>query len=313
MPRLPDFIIGGAAKSGTSTLHELLDRLPGVFIPAREIFLFTIDDFEQHPEFSVAGDGGWEPRDFAANRDEYLAWYSAFFADAPDGALVGEDSTSYLPGRHAAERIHRELPNARLIFLLRDPAARTYSQYWHDLRVGRITEDFEATLRHAPGTLISRSLYVEQVRRYLDRFPRRQLQFLLFEALVADPTAVMREVADFLGIGLPDGYRADAVHRNPARVPRSIRLQMWRNRLVRDRVRQRFQGHLPGTSRPDSAGERVIRSRWARLNLARDRRPPPMRPETHAFLDQLFRRENDGLSDLTGRDVTAKWYRGERR
>ena len=78
-PDLPAFIIGGAAKGGTSTLHEMLGRRPDVFIPDHELYFFSIDDFEQHPEFFVTSDGGWMMRDYDGHRDEYLEWYRGFF------------------------------------------------------------------------------------------------------------------------------------------------------------------------------------------------------------------------------------------
>jgi hypothetical protein len=307
-PRLPDFIIGGAMKCGTSTLHQMLGELPGVFIPDPEIYLFSIDDIEQHPEFFVAADGGWEERDFDARRADYMAWYASFFAAAPPDAVLGEDSTSYLHSARCAMRIRATLPDVRLIFLLRDPAARTYSHYWHLVRTGRATEDFEGTLRHAPGTLFQRSHYREQVAGYLDTFPREQLMFALFEDLVVEPHAMLREAIDFIGLQTPDQLPT-AAHRNPARVPRSIQLQLWRNRLFRDRVANRFRGHLPGTKRPMGAGERAVRGRFAALNLRTDRRPPPMRADTHRFLNDLFRRENEGLEQLIGRDTDRLWYR----
>jgi Sulfotransferase family len=310
---LPAFIIGGAAKSGTSTLHDMLGRRPDVFIPERELYFFSIDDYEQHPEFFVDADGSWAVRDYDAHRDEYLAWYRGFFRDAPPDAMVGEDSTSYLPSARAPERIRELLPEVKLIFLLRDPATRTYSQYWHDLRVGRVVDDFERTLRFAPGTLLQRSRYREHATRYLDHFPAAQLRFFLFEDLVREPEIVLRQVSDFLGLApLPARAGETAVHRNPARVPRSIRLQLLRNRLFRDRAATRFQGFLPGTATPSTLGERAIRGRWARFALRTDRRPPPMRPDTRRFLDELFAHENAGLDQLIGIDATQQWYRSAR-
>ena len=305
---MPSFIIGGAAKAGTSSLHEMLTRLPGVFIPDHELYLFAIDDFEQHPDFFVGPDGSWIERGYDAHRAEYLAWYSSFFADAPAGAILGEDSTSYLPSTRAATRIHSELPDVKLVFLLRDPASRTYSQYWHDLRVGRIVEGFEATLRHAPGTLLQRSRYLEQIRRYLDLFPREQVTFHLFEAMVEDPAPTLTAVARFIGATVPADLRLDEIHRNPARVPRSLRFQLWRNRLVRDRTAARFRGHLPGSAAGMGLRERAVRGRWAAWNLDTNRRPPAMAPETRRFLDDLFRSENAGLADLIGLDVDRYWY-----
>jgi hypothetical protein len=311
--RLPSFIIAGAAKSGTSTVHAMLAERPDVFIPRHEIYFFSIDDFQQHPDFFVDRGGNWVDRDYEGHRDEYLEWYRRFFADAPVNTMLGDDSTSYLPSRRAAGRIRALLPDAKLIFLLRDPAARTYSQYWHDLRVGRIVEDIEATLRHAPGTLMQRSLYREQVLEYLERFPREQLLFLLFEDLASDPAAVVDTVTRFLGLpASTDRTDPSAMHRNPARVPRSLRLQLWRNRLFRDRAAARFQGHLPGTEASNALGERAVTGRWVRLNMRRDLRPPPMREATHRFLDEYFAHENAGLSDLIGRDVSPVWYRTAR-
>jgi sulfotransferase family protein len=306
--RLPDFIIGGAMKCGTSTVHQMLGELPGVYIPDPEIYFFSIDDFEQHPEFFVGRDGEWVERDYNGRKDEYLAWYTSFFKDAPAGALIGEDSTSYLHSLRCAERIRALLPAVRLLFLLRDPAERTYSHYWHMVRTGRATEDFEGTLRHAPGTLFQRSHYREGVERYIDTFPADQLKFVLFEDLVTRPADILRAVIDFIGVPQPEVLPPTA-HRNPARVPRSINAQLWRNRLFRDRVANRFRGHLPGTARPTGAGEQAVRGRFARWNLRTNRRPPLMRPDTHRFLNALFRRENAGLSGLIGQEVEERWYR----
>lgn len=306
--RLPDFIIGGAMKCGTSTLHQMLGELPDVFIPEPEIYYFSIDDIEQHPEFFVGPKGGWVDRDFDARRDEYLPWYASFFADAPAGASIGEDSTSYLHSARCVSRIRELLPAVKLVFLLRDPAARTYSHYWHLVRTGRATESFEGTLRHAPGTLFQRSQYREQAARYLSAFPAEQVKFVLFEDLVERNEETVREVIGFLGLTQPAALPAVA-HRNPARVPRSITAQLWRNRLFRDRVVNRFRGHLPGTSRPTGAGEQAVRGRFARWSLRSDRRPPPMRADTHRFLNALFRRDNAGLSEVIGADVERRWYR----
>ena len=306
--RLPNFIIGGAMKCGTSTLHQMLADLPDVFIPEPEIYFFSIDDIEQHPEFFVGRRGSWQDRDFDQDQDEYLDWYTSFFGAAPDGATIGEDSTSYLHSKRCAARIRALLPDVRMVFLLRDPAARTYSHYWHLVRTGRATEDFEGTLRHAPGTLFQRSRYREQLAVYADAFPADQLKVVIFEDLVERPDDVVRGVIEFIGLPQPAELPAVA-HRNPARVPRSITAQLWRNRLFRDRVTNRFRGHLPGTVRPTGVQEEMVRGRFARWNLRTDRRPPPMQPDTHRFLNALFRRENAGLSELIGHDVERRWYR----
>ncbi|HET6745796.1 MAG TPA: sulfotransferase, partial [Candidatus Limnocylindria bacterium] len=230
-PRLPDFIIGGAMKSGTTSLHHMLNAQPGVFIPDAEIFFFDVDDFEQHPDFFTDRSGRWISHDFGADGAGYLDAYASRFGLAPDGALIGEDSTTYLASRRAPERIARMLPAVRMIFVLRDPASRTYSHYWHLMRTGRATASFETMLRHQPGTMIQRSLYREQVARYLAVLPREQIHVVAFERLVSEPMGVLAEVGRFLGLTEVQEVPTDAVHRNRAQVPRVLALQRLANRI----------------------------------------------------------------------------------
>ena len=304
--RLPHFIIGGAMKSGTSSLHHLLAALPGVFIPDAEVFFFDIDDFEQHPDFFVGPNGEWQVPAYERDFEAYRAWYASFFADAPSGAIIGEDSTTYLAARRAPQRINALLPDVRMVFLLRDPADRTYSHYWHLVRSGRATRRFEAMLRHDPGTLVQRSRYLEQARRYLATFPPERLLFLLFEELVAHPLAVLGRVTRFLDLPAPDALPTSP-HRNPARVPRSLRLQLIRNRLLERRAARRFAAPLPGTGGRRSAS-RAAGRQPGRLAL-RVGRPPPMAPETRRALNELFAAENAGLDTLLGLDLDRHWYR----
>jgi hypothetical protein len=306
--RLPRFIIGGAMKSGTTTLHQMLATLPNVFIPRHEIYFFSIDDIEQHPEFFHDRHGRWQVRDWEAQQDEYGPWYASFFAGAPAGAVIGEDSTSYLHSRLAPPRIAKMLPGVRMIFLLRDPAARTYSHYWHLVRSGRATDTFERTLRHSPGTLFQRSDYLDSLRRFHEVMPAEQIQVILFEDLLARRDEVFRAALQHIGLQAPDGP-APEIHSNPARVPRSLWLQLWKNRLFRDRSRVRFEGHLPGTRTPGNLVDRASAGRMAQLNLRADRRPPAMRPETHRFLDELFARDRAALEELLGRELGSAWYR----
>jgi hypothetical protein len=307
-PRLPDFIIGGAMKSGTTSLHHMLSAQPGVFIPEPEIFFFDIDDFEQHAEFFVTRGGEWVSQDYEARHEEYLAWYGRFFAGAPPDAMIGEDSTTYLAAREAAARIRALLPQVRMIFLLRDPASRTYSHYWHLVRSGRVTLNFEETLRHEPHTLVQRSVYRPLVQRYLDRFPREQLHFVAFERFVREPMQTLRAVASFLGLPEPAEVPATDRHRNRAQVPRVLSLQLAMNRFLRKRTGRRSSSRLARDTgaTADRAGRR---SPLRRLWFTSDRPPPAMKPATRHFLNELFAAENVGLGEMTGLDLDGLWYR----
>ncbi len=304
---MPDFIIGGAMKSGTSSLHLLLHELPDVFMPRPELFYFDVDDVEQHPEFFSGPDGAWAMPRFAFRNDKYFARYASYFQDAPATALTGEDSTTYLASGRAPRRIRAALPDVRLIFLLRDPAQRTYSHYWHLVRSGRATAGFEETLRTTPGTLLQRSVYRPQVERYLELFPRDQLRFVLFEEFVEDPLATLRSVATFLGIRVPDMLPAPP-HHNPARIPRSTRLHLAGNRVFGR------QGQRPARAvleEPRSHGIGMSAGwtgRLMRLNLTQAR-PPQMATNTRRALNGYFAVENEGVGELTSLNVAKHWYR----
>jgi hypothetical protein len=195
--RLPDFIIGGAPRSGTTWLYELLDRHPGV---------------------SMAKPVKPEPKFFLRD-DLYrqgLEWYSArWFGDAPVERKAGEKSTDYLESRAAAERIARDLPAAKLIFILREPADRAFSNFTWTRMNGLESEDFatalalederERTLPERwkftrPFSYFSRGLYADLLVEYLDRFPRQQILVLKFEDIIHDPRALADRLQRFVGV-----------------------------------------------------------------------------------------------------------------
>src|SRR5438874_9396950 len=129
MMRLPDFIIGGAPRSGTTWLYHLLDR---------------------HPDVYMAAPVTPEPKFFLVDRlyEKGLAYYaSQWFAGAGNSRLAGEKSTDYLESGAAAKRIARDLPRVKLVFILREPVDRAYSNYLWTRMNGLETEDFQTALR----------------------------------------------------------------------------------------------------------------------------------------------------------------------
>jgi hypothetical protein len=308
---LPDFIIGGAMKSGTSTLHRLLAKHENIFIPGGEIHFFDLDEVEQHADFFDGSSGQWQNRNYDAHFEENLAWYERFFEEARTEQRVGEDSTTYLPSSRAPRRIRELLPDVKLIFLLRDPVARTYSHYWHNVRKGRSVYRFEEQLRYAPSTLLQRSFYKRQIERYLDVFPSDQIKVILFEAFVENMQRTIDEVCRFIGVAPTLNVEKLNTHRNRSPAPRHAGLQIAANRLLRMARKGRYAGHLPGAA---SSQRRSLLVRVAtlarkvvnRFNLT-DRPYPPMRDETRSFLQRLFARENTGLADLVEADLTAHW------
>jgi hypothetical protein len=211
--RLPDFIIGGAPRSGTTWLYCLLDRHPAVYM-AKPVTP--------------------EPKFFLVDRlyDRGLAFYSeTWFAAAAPGRLAGEKSTDYLESARAAERIARDLPDVKLVFILREPVDRAYSNYLWTRMNGLETEDFQTALRLEdqrerelpdrwkfvrPFSYFSRGLYADLLAPYFERFPREQMLVVRFEDIVSKPAALAERLQRFLGLAARPGDSEDLGVINPS-------------------------------------------------------------------------------------------------
>ena len=308
--RLPDFIIGGAMKSGTTTLHHLLAAQPNIFIPNPEIHFFCIDDFHQVPDAFSYRNKSWSCPDYQLHYDKYLQWYASFFRGATEEQLVGEDSTVYLASHRAPQRIYDLLPNVKMIFILRDPVERAHSQYWHLVSTGGVYHNLERTLQFTPGTILDRSIYLPQLNRFISVFPRDQIKILIFEELVSDPTAVISELCNFLSISPCVAQMDSGAHRNRARPPKFLSLQLAQNFLLRSYASEPFQTHFPlsvKSNHPRARSAIYFLNRAMRV-INRSNKPyPPMRSETRHFLETLLARKNKGLAELLERDLQSYW------
>jgi hypothetical protein len=314
--RLPNFIIAGAMKAGTTSMHHILNHHDNVFIPRREIYFFDIDDVEQHPDFSMDKMGKWTFHDYDCYWHDYLDWYRRFFQKAADAQVVGEDSTTYMASSKAPARIARLLPNVKLIFMLRDPVTRAYSHYWHLVNSGRAIYDFEGTLRHTPGTILQRGYYKEQIERFKQHFPGDQLKVVIFEEFTKNIQAVVDDVCKFLGLRVTVDTGTVDTHRNIGTAPRNVRLKLRANRINRKAAERIYQGYLPTLGmvkkKSPSVGDSISRlCPTMIINRIVNRTPklkyPPMATGVRRFLEQLYAKENMGLGDLIGIDIERYW------
>jgi hypothetical protein len=199
--RMPDFLIIGAMKSGTTSLFELLGRQPQIFLPRWK-----------------------EPQYFSRDNKFSLGekWYQNLFIDAREDQLIGEASTCYSRWplySHAAERIAARLPDVRLIYLMRHPVERAYSHYGHLMqermikRKGEILT-FEEALEKEKE-IIDTSLYMMQVKKYLEFFPQDQMFFLTLDELKSRPAELLLRIQDFLRIEPCDLTAGKEIKANP--------------------------------------------------------------------------------------------------
>jgi len=276
-PGLPNTFIAGAQKSGTTTLHRLLESHPEAYTPPEheEIHYFDL------------------PASFARG----LAEYRSLFRGWRGEPVLFQTSPLYLYLPEVPPRIAEVCPEARLIFILRHPADRAYSHYWHEIRFGWEDLSFEQALEGEAERLrggfdavrhysyIDRGRYARQLARYIELFGRERILVLLTDELREDLAGTARRLGDFLGLDT-EGWLGEVLRRP------------WRhnrNRLPRSRALQRRV--------------RNLRERWPRLgylvdllNLT-DASYPPMAAETRRRLEALFAPEIDALEPLLDRDL----------
>jgi len=178
----PNFLAIGAQKSATSTLCDLLARHPDVFVTdPKEPYFFS------HDEVWAKG----------------MAWYESLFDGARGERAVGEGSTTYTMRflyPNAAERIAEHLPEAKLLYIVRNPLERTASHWVHmRSRGGRETRPFGVAVREAPEYL-DNSMYLRQIDVYRRWWPDERICVVFFEDFVRDRAAVMRRCFEFLGV-----------------------------------------------------------------------------------------------------------------
>jgi len=190
MTRKPDFVIVGAMRSGTSSLAAYLDAHPEVFVtPRKEVHYFN--------------------RFF----DRGFDWYLEQFAGAGDSLSVGEATPIYMCEQAPMDRLAADLPDARIIAILREPVARAYSHYWFNRARGHEPLPFDAALTaedarlestdeatRSRGSYFTRGLYVDQIERIYALFPRNQVHILLFEDLINHRKDTFADVCRFLGV-----------------------------------------------------------------------------------------------------------------
>jgi hypothetical protein len=311
---LPHFIIGGAMKSGTSTLHHILAQHPKVFIPEEELGFFDIDNIIEHYDFNFFDrkSGEWTSQDMVKDPASLWKWYSSKF-EGGSGKLLGEDSTSYLTSRFAAQRISIQHKEIKLIFMLRHPTRRAYSNYQHLVRSGVVGHSFEDVLRFNPGQVLKRSLYRDQLESYYEFIPKENIKVVVFEDLIKDTKAVMTSVCSFLGIEIDELDPAVfETHANVGKFPLFPGLHRLKNRWFRA-----YGNSFYLKSLPQQAPESVIKRAWfpkfvnrihGLINPLKTRTAPPINPGTQEFLDAYYKKELSGLDALVGFEILSKWF-----
>lgn len=221
----PNLFVVGSMKSGTSYLWRLLDAHPLVFMSEPKEPCYFVDPDDLKRIFPLM----WRQNYWKSERN-----YLQLFDGAGDAPIVGEASVfhAYLPlAPGVAARIRRFNPDARILYLMRDPIERALSHYWHNVRYFAEHRPVEQAIRDdiqyaAIGD------YAVQLRDYYRHFDRSNVQVLTYEELTEDPAGVMETVFDWLGIG-PAGVAPQVAPQNVT--PAAFNGPIWKWQRLRQR------------------------------------------------------------------------------
>lgn len=268
-PRL--FMIG-AQKSGTTTLAHLLD---------------------QHPDIALSDPK--EPGFFSSHFEQGLDWYRKCFPKALPPVLLDASTEYTMAAFHdggndtVVRRIKETVPEARFIYVIRDPADRTISSYWHDRRAGRLDEDLRTALEANPF-YINVSMYYRQVEPYLKQFPRERFLFIDFRDLSADPVGVAERCVAFAGLDPNRGeIRFDEPRNRSFQFNRVGRL--FYNMFPNERAASRFVGAAKSVM-----PRFLVKLAWAAMTKSTTETDSADR----AWLVERFREENKRMEAICG-------------
>jgi hypothetical protein len=280
--QLPNLIIIGGLKCGTTSIHHYLGLHPQIQMSKpKELNFFARE----------------------LNWDLSLDWYASRFDDRFE--VRGESSPHYtnLPRfQGVPERIHEHCPDARLIYMVRDPIKRILSHWVHATGAGYETREMIPTLSEPDSSYIHRSMYWMQLQPYLERFDRSQIEIVTQEELQTEREETMRKAFRFAGVD--EGFTSEQFNRE------------WEKSSAKQGDKYQFMEKLiklPGFRSFDRNFDRLPESmRWIVEKVVHDpEKPPAPKPKLPDDLFETIRgRFGDEVTELqrfTGREF-AGWH-----
>jgi len=282
---IPNFLIIGAQKSGTTSLYFYLRQHPDIFMyPDKEIHYFTY------------------MQDCSSEYHISLVEYQRLFSNVKGQKAVGEASPSYIYSKAAPERIKAYNPDMRLIAVLRNPIDRAYSNYLHALRRGlEPLEDFYQALQAEEERIqqgwsfmfhyVAKGCYSDQLKRYYQHFDKSQLKILLLEDLRKASSSTIKGIYQFLQVDenfMPD---LDSKH-NTAGIAKNKQLGKILNSLQNSRAINEAAKKLI----PYSLREKFKQQIYTQ---------PPMPEVARNYLKNVYKDDIIQLQSLIDRDLSS--------
>jgi Sulfotransferase domain len=273
---LPNFLVIGAQRAGTTLLHRILAAHPQVFVPFRRKEVHYFDRYA----------------------DRGVEWYAGFFPpddEAGRYAAIGEATPDYLFEPSVPRLIHELLPSCRLMVSLRNPVNRAYSAYLYSVRSRNEKRSFVDVIAQ-DDEILRRGFYSKQLERYLQFYAPDAMLVLIYEELIADPRGQLDRVAKFLRLESrwedPDALMQDRI--NASEIPR-FRAAFG--------LARRF-GTLLMRNGVNWPVRLAKRSGIPKL-FGRRAAVPPLTPEQRRMLQDLYSNEITALERMLGRELPS--------
>jgi len=198
MEKWPNLFIVGAPKAGTTSLHEYLKKIPGIFMSeVKEPYYFC--------KTLIPIDHFLTP---VRSKKKYLE----LFKNSKHEKIVGESSVWYLSDPDAATLIHQQVPNAKIIILIRDPVERALSNYLmlegrNQFKTSTFHEQIQKEVREGidyitPHITLDAGLYYNNIKRFIEIFGKKQVKIIIFEEFIVHTKEIMKDILEFLGINV---------------------------------------------------------------------------------------------------------------
>jgi hypothetical protein len=296
---LPEFLVIGAAKSGTTSLYEYLRQHPQVFMSLiKETNFFALNG--KKPVFAGPD------RDFFNHESIYrLEDYKRLFDGRTEEIVAGEASPRYLFTSSTARRIRDFIPEAKLVAILRNPVERAFSAFSMRKRDGWETcKTFEDAILEeekrlkegwASGIYLQRGYYGRQLDEYYRVFPREQICVLLYDRMLDDLEGLLTRLFRFIAVD--EKFQPDTqYHYNPSGIVKNpvLRFIWTRTHSVQNVLRPLM---------PKPARQAV-----SRFFIGLDKEKLSLSAETRELLIDLYRDDILKLEDLIEEDLSS-WYR----
>ena len=290
---LPNFLIIGAAKAGTTALHTYLKKHPQIYLtPDKETNFFAFEG--TNIDFQGIGDEAL--KEFSITD---LATYQEQFIGVTNESAIGEACPLYLYHPEVANKIHHYIPNCRLIIILRNPVDRAYANFLHLIRDNREPlQNFDQALEAEQQRIENNwewfwhytqvGYYTKQIQRYYNLFARNQIAIYLYEDFVDSPIGLLQNIFRFLEVD--DNFVPDlSIRPNKSGKPKNKLLHqlLMKPNLIKTILKPLFPA--------------AIRQKIQHRNLAK----PQMSITTKQKLTHLFREDIIACQDLIQQDLSS--------